>query len=460
MSVLLHRRGAISSTSQHRNVTSLAYYLAPGGNDSNPGTAAQPFATFAKAQSSMQSSSFKTVYLRSGVYNVTQQLSLTAADNGTTWAVYPGDAMNSAILDASGMTFSNCVNPNIILIHGGNDITINGLELRNFPNGGGITIHGGPAYPDFTWQGCQTYAATGVARRNIISNNIVHNLGFSAQVPPYCFAGIGTQGDVQNTLITNNALYDLGGIAIQASLLGQGPSHGIDNVVIQNNVAYNLNTVATGDSGGLYSLDRTGGTSVGVIFRNNFVRDYAGSAVNAIEGIYLDDNASNMTVTGNIIAGHGVFPFQYHTGVNNHVTGNIIDLSSAQSIMLYQNSGGAGGMSGNTFTNNIVISPGGGGGFYSGNGATFTLPTVNGNDYYNYAGSQISTSASGYTGYGSISDPSPSRVDPQISGWNYQIAAGSPVYSSPVNFPPIIGQWGPPGYQIPQTGTAPSSPHA
>jgi hypothetical protein len=49
-------------------------------------------------------------------------------------------------------------------------------------------------------------------------------------------------------------------------------------------------------------------------------------------------------------------------------------------------------------------------------------------------------------------DTSPiNGVDPQISGWTYTIAAGSPVFNSPVNFPHIIGGWGPPGFVIPSS---------
>jgi hypothetical protein len=42
-----------------------------------------------------------------------------------------------------------------------------------------------------------------------------------------------------------------------------------------------------------------------------------------------------------------------------------------------------------------------------------------------------------------------------MSGWNYTIAAGSPVYGV-ISFPAIVGGWGPAGYTLPASGTSPS----
>jgi hypothetical protein len=58
--------------------------------------------------------------------------------------------------------------------------------------------------------------------------------------------------------------------------------------------------------------------------------------------------------------------------------------------------------------------------------------------------------------FGSITDNSLVVVNPQTSGWLCSISAGSPTFSAPVNFAPIAGGWGPPGYLIPQFETAPS----
>jgi hypothetical protein len=80
--------------------------------------------------------------------------------------------------------------------------------------------------------------------------------------------------------------------------------------------------------------------------------------------------------------------------------------------------------------------------------------TIQNNAYWNYAaGGPVSSNGT------VASDSSPITEDPQLSGWTYEIASGSPVYNSPVNFAPIVGGWGPTGYVIPESGVAPSSPH-
>jgi hypothetical protein len=65
----------------------------------------------------------------------------------------------------------------------------------------------------------------------------------------------------------------------------------------------------------------------------------------------------------------------------------------------------------------------------------------------------------GGTGITTTGDTNPVVENPQLSCWGYNIASGSPVFSSPVNFTDFTRGWGPPGYTIPHTGTVPSSPH-
>jgi hypothetical protein len=161
----------------------------------------------------------------------------------------------------------------------------------------------------------------------------------------------------------------------------------------------------------------------------------------------------DVVVTGR----NGSNTLMIHGGSNNHQIGNLIDLGTyAQHDAVWQTSGVFGcsnaAMSGNEFTDNIVIGTGGGGGFQLLSGSPQNAPTIANNDYYSYGSTPISSG-------GSYSDSTPVTVDPQISGWTYTIASGSPVLSAPVTFPPLVGGWGPPGYVLPETGSAPSSPH-
>ncbi|MFC1738613.1 hypothetical protein ACFL1G_06160 [Planctomycetota bacterium] len=76
-------------------------YVAPDGDDSNPGTEAKPFATLEQAQKEVQK--FKqnvpkpiTVFVREGTYYLSRPVVFTPADSGTdlqpiTYAAYPGE---------------------------------------------------------------------------------------------------------------------------------------------------------------------------------------------------------------------------------------------------------------------------------------------------------------------------------------------------------------------------------
>ncbi|MFZ2522972.1 MAG: hypothetical protein WAW92_01140, partial [Minisyncoccia bacterium] len=82
-----------------------AIVISPSGSDSNPCTISAPCKTLDRAQSVVRNSGTKIVYLRAGVYPRTQSFILTSDDNNQTWQTYPGDPVDSATLDASGMVF-------------------------------------------------------------------------------------------------------------------------------------------------------------------------------------------------------------------------------------------------------------------------------------------------------------------------------------------------------------------
>ncbi|MBI2299948.1 MAG: hypothetical protein HYU66_13570, partial [Armatimonadetes bacterium] len=76
-------------------------HVAPNGRDSNPGTAARPFATLAKAQEAVRAklkaglTQDLSVQLAAGTYELSEPLVFTPADGGTeahavTWSAAPG----------------------------------------------------------------------------------------------------------------------------------------------------------------------------------------------------------------------------------------------------------------------------------------------------------------------------------------------------------------------------------
>jgi len=453
------------SSSSSSGSNSAAYYVAPNGNDGNAGSLDAPFLTPKKAQSAMRGSSTKATYLRAGTYNVTATLALTSADNGETWQYYPPDGVDSAVLNGG-----NSVSGGIIAIEGGSNITINGLKIENFVDYGII----GEGGPNTNW---------GTVAED--TGNTIENcdIGFNTTTS-WQSGGISLSGP--NSTIANNYVHDIGsqGIASYAYYAGQS----INGTVIKNNVVLRA-VQRMSDGGAIYTNMHSGIQTDYVTITNNYVADQGSANTWGVHGIYLDDLSSNVMVTGNVVApptagtgtGSGsqygtnaISAFLDNSGNHNTVSGNIVDLGSSgyvSTIVFYYDSAELHdvGMDGDTFTGNIVISNFTGGvktnvsgvtgyAYFENTPAVGQDPkgfsyTIRSNAYRNYAGGPISSSGP------VTSDSNPITEDPQISGWDYTIAGGSPVFNSPVNFAPIIGGWGPPGFVIPTAGSAPSAPH-
>ncbi len=126
------------------------FYVAPNGNDRNPGTLEQPVATLARAQQLMRASRLKTTYIRAGVYALPvaapkacnfgatdAAVALTADDDGEIWSFYPPDGYDTAVLDGQSTKGSSAIG-------GGNglgcafagksihDVQIVGLRFKRF----------------------------------------------------------------------------------------------------------------------------------------------------------------------------------------------------------------------------------------------------------------------------------------------------------------------------------------
>ena len=84
--------GSATSTAATLTVTTPAvagYYVATNGSDTADGSASSPFATLQRAQLAMQQSSVKVTQIYAGTYYLSSPLTLTALDQGETWAAVP-----------------------------------------------------------------------------------------------------------------------------------------------------------------------------------------------------------------------------------------------------------------------------------------------------------------------------------------------------------------------------------
>lgn len=79
-------------------------YVAPDGDDNNPGTLTQPYGTFPKAISEAQAGD--TIYARGGVYNIVNTITISAVKSGTPDQLYTLTAYQDEVpvLDFSAQT--------------------------------------------------------------------------------------------------------------------------------------------------------------------------------------------------------------------------------------------------------------------------------------------------------------------------------------------------------------------
>jgi len=103
------------------------YYVSKSGNNTNPGTPSQPWATIQKAASTMVAGD--TVYVRAGTYYE----QVTLANSGTssakiTYAAYPGE---TPIIDGTGVTPFDWNWGGLFYIGNKSHIVVNGLTIQN-----------------------------------------------------------------------------------------------------------------------------------------------------------------------------------------------------------------------------------------------------------------------------------------------------------------------------------------
>jgi len=347
-----------------------AYYVSPSGNDSDPGTFAQPCKTLQAARSAMQGSSIKTTYLMGGVYPVSATLALGSNDAGESWLGYPGQ---TPVLDGG-----NAVN--VVIRVDADDVTIRWLTVKNSTETG-IFVQN--------------------AKNVTIDSNTITDINSTAWNQA-CIRVLGCSDSQISHNLVDTCHY-----------VGIGVWHNADgnnNVVVDSNVVKNT-CLSVADCGAIYAWNPKH-SATGTQITNNIVGSYGNSTTGG-RGIYLDDQLSNVTVTGNIVYGTGQWSLQIHGGDHNTLQNNIFDISAATQFGLYQDVVGGPhyGMTGNVFTCNIVwtsvTKTGAIWDYINESGATMALPSVSNNAYWSTSGTQLSNT-------GTITDSSPVVSNPNV----------------------------------------------
>ena len=434
------------------------YVAASGGNDSNSGTtSATPFATLAHAQAAMRNivaQSQRVTCLKAGsggTYNLTSSITLTSADSGETWQYDPASGVNTATLDCGG----TC--DHFVLNHDGlNNVTINGIKMLHGNDGAIYDGSGGTVLNNITVENCEL----------AFNNQTGSTGGFNPEL---------TFGNGTNIHILHNYVHDTVSQGIGMFAFNAGDT--LNGLVIDGNVV--LNAVTSHWDGGAIYVDMRSSMDAGgaITISNNFVRDYGNNGVQG-EGIYLDDDTSHATVTGNVVGppnpslntnGNFQALTLINGGDNNTFQNNIFDLGpfgidQGNWLNGMSNNAGSGSAIGfnwtgpNQFVNNIVVSGYTGavtardGVIYDEASGTPTNDIIIGNNlYHNYNGGPENTSGT------LVSDSSPVHADPACSGYLYTLATNSAAFNAPISFKPLVTGWGPPGFVIP-TSTNHSCP--
>jgi parallel beta-helix repeat protein len=311
--------GMLASQATLAAIVSPAYYVAPGGSDSNNGlSTAAPFQTLERAQAAMEDSNVKTTYLLAGTYTRTKVLALQKVDSGETWEAYPGQ---TPVLDGGTVT------KGAIFIHADN-VSIKWLTIQNF-FATGITVH---AVSNLT-----------------ISNNTIKNITCDGWNEGAIFAmGRLSTGVIAHNFIINS---QFGGISY-----GNNAPERVDNLLIDSNAVFDT-CLTIKDCGAIYADDRDH-SARGITITNNIIGNYGPNA-NWNKAIYLDAALSHTTVKNNIVYGSGEEAIHIHGGDRNVIENNIFDISAAAFLGFYQYDASKAphfGMAENTFTCNIVYS--------------------------------------------------------------------------------------------------------
>ncbi|HEX3587778.1 MAG TPA: right-handed parallel beta-helix repeat-containing protein [Candidatus Angelobacter sp.] len=410
------------------------------GNDSNAGTFAAPFLTLLHAQAAMSGGSTKKTIIEAGTFTLGANWAFTSADAGETWVSYPG-----ATVVISGGASPATTNKTISIASGATGMVFKGLTFQNLGtvsgnNGGFVVTGNGTIYNDVfqynSFTNCEDYCIAfnhmgGVLVDSNTFNNVLSALPGSTGSAVIAFTGANNMTFSHNTC-SNTAYACLdtdNGVGAPAT----------SNVIYDANIVINACNAGTPDCGALYMMDRTI-TSTGYIMRNNVINGVGdGSHTDETKCLYLDDDVSNVTVTGNLCFNDpGAYGMMYHGTTNAHVTNNVFVLAPGGLAGFYQiqTAYGATGttMSGNTFQNNVVR--------YTGtptnpmwrlSGSPTNFPAVSGNLFYSATGTTIQNSQTNFI------DSSPIFCGPSMGPSPAALAAATALWGSIANG--VVGNW-------------------
>ena len=342
--------------------TQRSYFISKNGNDNNPGTQAQPWATFKKAVDTLEAGD--TVWIKKGTYH--EQVWIWKSGNATDHIAYRSFPNHQVIIDGRAPTPQIVPNDNnewwggVFGIGSANYIDIIGLTIRNSSFGGiwvsdaqhimiedchtGYTVSSGIYAEDSNYvtinnnevaHACSYPRNEDVANEcisivdtnhTVVSNNNVHHNvangidggeGIDVKVGSFDVTvtknhvhhitnriGIYVDAWTKNTSnirISQNYIHDISDVGIS---LASEQGGALSNIWVENNIVYNAssNGIEVGSAnGGL------GGSMSNMKIVNNtvFKNGHGTGDYDAHKGIMINAGASNILIRNNIVSRNG-----------------------------------------------------------------------------------------------------------------------------------------------------------
>ena len=253
-------------------VQGAVYYVAPTGDDANPGTEAQPWLTIQQAANTMTAG--ETAYVRAGTY---YESGIILAHSGAPGApiTLANYELEEVIVDGSKAQNDD---PGMVMVEGRSHYVIQGLTIRNMPWSGiatdedttepyqGITIRDCILH-DNGWAGIDLAAADGFVVENVQAyNNAYYGLNIAGSADGALSAA--------NGVVRNSSFYNHTGDEGHGLAINQG-----HEITVSNSVAYH-NTIHGFD---VSDWPKYGELSYNIIFERNVSYDngVAGFAINS-----------------------------------------------------------------------------------------------------------------------------------------------------------------------------------
>ena len=291
------------------------------------------YATIQQGILAAETAGLHHVIVAPGTYTETDTLG--SADNGLTISAAPSSA---TIVGAVSMTGASSVTLSGLAFKGdGSSAAVSLLNSTHitiirdsFTGVGQAVVLDGTSLSTVTQSSVANATNSAIEAKNGAVGDSITNTVINGCSAPGTLGAIWLHGTTKN-IIEHNLIMNVAGAGI--SLTDFDPPGSTDT---QNNgavIAYNgligADTLSE-DSGAIYVLGRSQIADVGIRISTNFVMGVGSPSATHAVGIYLDDNASGITVTRNIIQATATMSdaFEIHGGSNNTITGNIFDLGA------------------------------------------------------------------------------------------------------------------------------------